>query len=196
MTWKKDDIITVPNFLSLLRLLMIPCFMILFLTTDDLATYLASIGVLALSSLTDCLDGYIARHFNQTSELGKFLDPLADKLTHIAVAFCLTLRLPWTIVVFCILIVKEIFMGAAGLFILKKNGRKLDGAKWYGKLSTIVFDFAMLILLFYPFLSEMIIITVLSIATVFLLLSFFLYLLEFISLYHLPPVAKADKKTS
>lgn len=67
---------TVPNLLSMLRLALVPVFLYLLLTEK----YLLAIVVLALSSLTDYLDGYFARRFNQVTRLGQLLDPAADRL--------------------------------------------------------------------------------------------------------------------
>ena len=77
--------LTVPNLLSLIRIFLIPAFAVLY--------YKGHIGwavlMLALSGISDFLDGKIARRFNQVSELGKILDPVADKLTQITIAVML-----------------------------------------------------------------------------------------------------------
>ncbi|MEY3677008.1 MAG: hypothetical protein RL351_235 [Actinomycetota bacterium] len=72
----KEQFMTVPNLLSMLRLALVPVFLFLLLNEK----YLAAIIVLALSSLTDYLDGYFARKFNQVTRLGQLLDPAADRL--------------------------------------------------------------------------------------------------------------------
>jgi cardiolipin synthase len=72
----KEQFMTVPNLLSMLRLALVPIFLYLLLTEK----YLSAIVVLALSSLTDYLDGYFARKFNQVTRLGQLLDPAADRL--------------------------------------------------------------------------------------------------------------------
>jgi cardiolipin synthase len=72
----KEQFMTVPNLLSMLRLALVPVFLYLLLTEK----YLSAIVVLALSSLTDYLDGYFARKFNQVTRLGQLLDPAADRL--------------------------------------------------------------------------------------------------------------------
>ena len=72
----KEQFMTVPNLLSMLRLALVPVFMFLLLSER----YLSAIVVLALSSLTDYLDGYFARKFNQVTRLGQLLDPAADRL--------------------------------------------------------------------------------------------------------------------
>ena len=84
--------LTVPNLLSLIRIFLIPAFAVLY--------YKGHIGwavlMLALSGISDFLDGKIARRFNQVSELGKILDPVADKLTQITIAVMLYICLLYT----------------------------------------------------------------------------------------------------
>ena len=75
------DILTIPNILSFSRICMIPWFMWVYLARGD---SLSAALILLLSGVTDCLDGFIARRFNMISNLGKALDPLADKLTQVA----------------------------------------------------------------------------------------------------------------
>ena len=75
---------TVPNVLSLLRIAILPAFIILYLFSREYqsdAMQYTAFALLIVSGLTDCLDGFIARRFNQASEIGKLLDPIADKLT-------------------------------------------------------------------------------------------------------------------
>ena len=87
--WKKD-VFTIPNILSVFRLLLIPVYLGLYLKAgDDLDMHLFAAGVLGLSCLTDAVDGQIARRFNMISTLGKILDPLADKATQFSLILCL-----------------------------------------------------------------------------------------------------------
>lgn len=69
------------------------------------------------------------------TELGKFLDPVADKLTHGAVALCLAFRYETMRYLFALMVVKEGFMAVMGVVNLR-HGKKLDGAKWFGKVCT------------------------------------------------------------
>ena len=82
--------LTVPNAMSVFRILVIPFFAYFFLKGN----LTAAIVALGLSGLSDALDGMIARHFNQITELGKMLDPLADKLTQGTVAICIAVHYP------------------------------------------------------------------------------------------------------
>lgn len=147
---KKQDWYTVPNLLSFFRILLIPVFIVLYLRAEDSGGLLLAAAVVGLSALTDCLDGKIARRFHQITELGKFLDPLADKLTQGALVVCLTTRYPLMWLLAALYLIKEGFMGVMGLLMLRHNGRKLDGAKWFGKVCTALLFVVMLLLLLLP----------------------------------------------
>lgn len=129
---------TIPNMLSIGRMILIPFFVTYFLGAQGPRDYFVAAGIVLLSGITDILDGFIARRFNMCSKLGKILDPAADKLTLFAVCACLWMRYP-DVRMFCMMFVgKEVIMAIASLFLLRRN-RDLDGAKWFGKLYTIVF---------------------------------------------------------
>ena len=124
---------TVPNVLSMIRILLIPIIVKLYLVGQ-----LVPAGImLVCSGLTDTIDGYIARHYNQITNLGKVLDPFADKLTQGITAIVVCLEHQYMIPLLVLLVVKEIGMGVAGLVLLKIKGRPF-GAFWWGKISTIV----------------------------------------------------------
>lgn len=133
MRFNKQQILTVPNLLSLLRLLMIPLFIWLYLQGYENWTAF----VLILSGVTDVVDGYIARHFNQVSDFGKAFDPIADKLTQAAMLLCLVSRYPTMIVPFLLLAVKDVFNAVSGLLVIRRTGKVL-GAEWHGKLTTVL----------------------------------------------------------
>ena len=135
-----NRIFTIPNLLSLIRILLIPVFVALFFHNEMIVAAL----ILIISGLTDTLDGYIARHFNMITNLGKVLDPIADKLTQAAMLFCLLTRFPLMIVPLGIMILKEFFMGVTGLMVIQKTG-KVFGADWHGKVTTWLL-YAMMIL--------------------------------------------------
>lgn len=135
MTMKADrsQIWTIPNLLSLIRLLMIPLFAALYLNGEDGWTA----AMLILSGLTDVVDGFIARHFGQVSDIGKALDPVADKLTQAVMLLCLISRHPMMIVPFVLLMIKEAFAGISGLIVIRRTGC-VPGAQWHGKLTTLM----------------------------------------------------------
>ena len=141
---------TVPNLLSFLRILMVPLFAVLFMK----GYYLWSIGVLALSGLSDFFDGKIARRFNQVSALGKVLDPIADKLTQItiAVVFYITFArasdatvkaFSW---IFLIFLVKEAVMIVGGAIMIA-IGLRPGAAEMPGKVATFAFYVIMILIM-------------------------------------------------
>ncbi len=90
----KKEIFSIPNIMGYFRLLLVPVYLVLYFSANDTRGYLTAAAVLAVSALTDMFDGKIARRFNMVTELGKILDPVADKVTHGAVALSLTFRFP------------------------------------------------------------------------------------------------------
>jgi|GEM_PF-74570 cardiolipin synthase len=140
---------TVPNLLSAIRIVLIPVFAVLFYKDH----IVASVIVLGLSALSDLFDGKIARRFNQVSNLGKILDPIADKLTVAVIALMLFLRFKqasdvhvhafaW---VFLLFIAKDVFMLCGGAFMLAHNMRP-NAAEIYGKAATVAFYVVMLLI--------------------------------------------------
>lgn len=137
---KKNQIFTIPNLLSLLRLAMIPLLLWLYLEKQ---AYLWTAAAVALSGATDIIDGFIARKYNMISDLGKALDPVADKLTQAAMLYCLGISFPEIRVLLVLLIAKEAVTGAMSLYSIKKAG-KVEGAQWHGKVTTVLL-YAMII---------------------------------------------------
>lgn len=129
----KNKILTLPNILSCIRIGLIP---IIVWTVSQGKHFLAGI-VVVISGITDLLDGYIARKFKMTSDLGKILDPIADKATQIVVALLLVIRFRLMILPIAMLVLKEVFMAVSGYAIIKHCGIVL-GAEWHGKLATAV----------------------------------------------------------
>ncbi|NJD04087.1 MAG: CDP-diacylglycerol--glycerol-3-phosphate 3-phosphatidyltransferase [Ruminiclostridium sp.] len=151
----------VPNILTVVRFLLIPVFAY-FLWQGD---YYTSVFLFLLAGLTDVLDGFIARKYNLITPWGKLADPLADKLMQITALIILSIvkeLIPAELL--AIVIAKEIFMGIGAILLLKQNNYVVS-ANWYGKLATIVFYFAIIMIIFkapYPYSSIFIYIAVLS----------------------------------
>ena len=103
---KKEDWLTIPNILSYIRILMIPLYIYLYVTADEQMEYYRAAGVLVLSALTDSLDGIIARKTGQITDLGKVIDPLADKLTQVAVIGAMFLERPYILPLLILFVVK------------------------------------------------------------------------------------------
>ncbi|OUQ24422.1 phosphatidylglycerophosphate synthase [Lachnoclostridium sp. An131] len=141
----QKKIVTIPNILSFFRLCLIPVIIWLYIGEKN---YLWAGIVLILSGATDLADGFIARHFHMISDLGKVLDPVADKLTQAAMLFCLCTRFPLMILPLVLMIVKEGFMGISGIMIIRKTG-SVFGADWHGKAATVLLYAAMIVHVFW-----------------------------------------------
>lgn len=137
----EKKIITIPNVLSFFRLCLIPV-IVWFYSIEH--NYIRAGYILILSGVTDMADGFIARHFHMISNLGKILDPIADKLTQGVMLMCLVLRFPLMIVPFILLIGKEIYMSVSGILVIQRTG-VVCGAEWHGKAATC-FLYGMMIL--------------------------------------------------
>ena len=130
----KDKILTIPNLLSFFRLCLIPVMIWLYMVQEN---YGLTTLVLLVSGITDVVDGIIARKYNMVSDFGKAFDPVADKLTQVAVMFCLVTRFPWMILPLVLLVIKELFTGITSLLTIRKTG-KVEGAVWHGKITTVL----------------------------------------------------------
>ena len=146
--WKKD-LFTIPNLLSLFRLVLIPVYMVIYLNAKDHTDYFIAAGILAVSCLTDAIDGKIARHFNMISHVGKLLDPLADKLTQFALILCLTIRYPVMLTVLTLLVVKELTQAICLLLVVRK-GKALKGALIMGKICTAFLFTSLVAMVVFP----------------------------------------------
>lgn len=138
----------VPNALSTLRLILVPVFAVVFFSGVPNA-HLWAVGIYAAASLTDILDGYIARHCDQITRLGRVLDPLADKLMTFTVITCITVSgiIPgWALVVF---VCKELAMLIGGGVMLKRT-RDVMPSNRLGKASTVVFFAVCVVLVLFP----------------------------------------------
>ena len=181
-----NDLIKVPNILCYIRLLLIPLFVILYINAETPKDYMKAGLVVFVSGLTDFLDGYIARRFDMITDFGKLIDPFADKLTQAALIFVTILKLRWMYLLLIIFVLMQIFLLIAGIIMLKK-GTKLNGAKWFGKVSTTIFYAVMLVLISNPTLQQRTANVLILTCAVFLLLSFLLYIKEYINLYQKLP---------
>ena len=173
-------IVTIPNALSLLRLLMIPLFVWLYVGKHD---YLGTTIVLILSGITDTLDGIIARHFHMVSDVGKALDPIADKLTQIAMLSCLVTRFPRVLLPLGIMIVKEVTDGIMGLIILRKSG-EVHSADWHGKVTTALLYATMILHVIWFDIPQALSDSLILLCTAMMTLSFVLYLIRNTRLIH------------
>ncbi len=127
-------IFTIPNILSYIRILLIVPFIVLF----NEEKYFWAALCLVFSGLSDCVDGFLARKLNQVTKLGKMLDPIADKLTLIAVGVCICIKEPLVIPVIVIMVTKDLIM-VSGASYMVKHGVMPFASEWYGKVATVCF---------------------------------------------------------
>ena len=167
----QNKILTIPNLLSLFRLLLIPLIIWMYTFKKE---YFAAGTLLILSGLTDLADGFIARHFNAVSNVGKILDPIADKLTQAAMLFCLVTRFPLMAAPLGVLVLKEIFIGTTGLLMIRKTGEVI-GADFHGKVATTLLYIMMILHIFWISIPAGISAATIGICLVSMIFTLFIY---------------------
>ncbi len=169
----------IPNVLSLVRLALIPLFAWLYL--DDEGNLYWAMLVLLFSGLTDVVDGFVARRFNQITEIGKLLDPLADKLTQLAVLICLSVRYTELVPLMVICLVKEVLQIVGGVLLLSRY-EVVRGSRWFGKISTFTFYGAMLAIVLWNDMPRPVLLALIALVAVTMLFSFFAYMRVYLKL--------------
>lgn len=124
--------LTVPNILSVARIIMVPFFIMFYILGYTKISFI----LFVISGITDVLDGFIARKFNQISDIGKVLDPLADKVTILSVLACLYSNGFINIFIFIFIAAKEIFQIIGGTFLWKK--KIVVSSNFWGKMTTVL----------------------------------------------------------
>lgn len=163
----QHKIITIPNIISMFRVVLIPFIIYSFVKLNNIPL---TVVLIAASALSDILDGKIARKFNMVSDFGKFFDPVADKATQIALAICLAFKIKMMIPLLIFLLIKEIFMGVSGYIVIKRTGAP-DQAKWYGKACTVVLYGSMMAMILFPGMPEWLSYALICLCAVFMLIS-------------------------
>ena len=172
--WKKD-LFTIPNWLSLFRLLLIPVYVVIYLNAEESVDYAIAAAIFAVSCLTDAIDGKIARRFHMISTIGKFLDPVADKATQFTLLVCLAIKHPvhnpmlWVLA--GLMIIKESFQLIAGIIQFRK-GKMLTGALLSGKICTAILFISLIVMVLMPELNNIVVTVITVIDAVFMLISF------------------------
>ena len=168
----------IPNMLTIVRFILIP---FIFGTVIS-RHYFVGIVIFTISAFTDILDGYIARKYNYISDIGKLIDPLADKLTQLSLLLALTILniLPWWIL--AVVFVKECAIVITASVLYKKDDVVVY-SKWYGKLATSLFYLAIVCSLVInqfhinlPFRFDLYIYYLAILSTIF---SFIMYAIQF-----------------
>jgi len=131
---RTDRILTVPNVITVVRLAMLPVFLWLLFAQEDRAKAAALLAVLGI---TDFLDGYIARHFNQVSDLGKILDPVADRLLFFVGVGGILIDGAVPMWFGIAVLVREALVAGATLTLAALGARRID-VTWFGKAYTLL----------------------------------------------------------
>ena len=174
------DLMTAPNAMSFIRILLITPFVAFFVTGH----YIPAAVMVGLSGLSDCFDGYVARRFHQESEIGKILDPLADKLTLIACGICLILIEPFVFPLVALLLIKDTLMLTGGTIIIRR-GIVPPKSVWYGKVSTVLFYLtlgAIVLMEIIGYENRALTLAMLSVTLLFMVFSLVMYSRMFIAL--------------
>ncbi len=180
---------TIPNMLTILRIIAVPFIM---WCTLDPATYIEcgeytfpiiGLVIMIAAASTDLVDGYIARHFNQGSQLGEMIDPLADKLMHCAAVLSLVIigYVHWAFIV--ILLAKEATMVVGGIFMAGDS--KNIKANYMGKVASATLSLAIVMSYFHAFWADKVFYLdwiVLGIGLVLTYIAFFNYLKQAIDI--------------
>lgn len=173
--------LNIPNTLSIIRILMIPWFLWEFLNAQTQSDFTTAAVILVVSGLTDTIDGTIARKFNMITQLGKILDPLADKLTLASVITALWIKKPHLWWLCGLLILKELLMLIGGLK-LHTSKVTIEGSKWFGKVATVLFYVIMVVIVAVPVLSDHVTFGLLLFLLLFMLFAFLQYVFLFCNL--------------
>ena len=175
--WKKD-VFTIPNLISMIRLALIPVYIYIYLNATQTRDYYIAGGILVVSCLTDMIDGQIARRFHMTSTLGKLLDPIADKLTQLALIVCLSIQYPLLRISLLLLLCKELFQAIAAS-IMFSRGKALPGAILPGKICTTVLFVSFIVMVLIPEMDLWIANTIATGDAIFLAYAFISYIFAF-----------------
>ena len=146
-----SDVWTIPNVLTILRLLLIPVFVIVFFSTPHDRNKIAALVIFAAASITDLFDGMLARKLNQITDFGKLFDPLADKVMVVTAMVCQALIgvFPW--IAIAVVGAKELLMMAGGLFMLSRD--EVVYSNYVGKTAQVFFIASLLLSFFHPSLQ-------------------------------------------
>lgn len=173
----QDNIITIPNILTFIRLLLVPFFVWQYVVKKDISM---TTLLLVLSGITDVADGFIARRFNMSSDFGKMLDPIADKLTQFAMLGCLLTRFKYMIIPFILIFFKEIISFILSYFVVKKTNT-VKGADWHGKVTTVLLYFTIILHVVWADIPQTTSILLVTLCVCMMLISFTLYTIRHIN---------------
>jgi len=142
----------IPNALTMLRLVLIPVFVVVFFNTPRDQDKIAALVIFAVASITDMFDGMLARKLNQITDFGKLFDPLADKLMVVTSMVCQAIIgvFPWAAI--AVVAAKELIMFFGGMFMLSKG--VVVYSNYWGKTAQVFFIVSLLLSFFHPSLVK------------------------------------------
>ena len=182
MKFKREDLYSLPNILTYIRILLVPLFVILYLNAETWKDHAWVTFIVMLSAGTDIIDGYIARKWNMITDWGKIIDPIADKLMQGAMMICVTINYHWVLLLILVYATKELVSLALSGYLFKK-GKNIDGARWYGKVCTVVLYAVMLAFIIIPHIPAQIYGIMIGVSATFMVLAFAMYMNDYITLY-------------
>lgn len=160
----------IPNILSTFRIILIPFYFIAILQNQKVTAGI----ILIVSGLTDLLDGYLARRFNWITDIGKLLDPLADKLTQTAISLSFIFLIKKYVIFFWIILIKDGLMMIGSYYSYRKN-IKISSAKWFGKVATFAFYITMILIILMPQIPDIIRTSLLTLVVILSVFSMVMY---------------------
>lgn len=160
----------IPNIISCVRILLVPLFVHFYIS----GSVGGAAAVLIACGLSDVLDGMIARKFNMVTDLGKILDPVADKLIQAAMMLCLALKLPQLWLLLGLHVARELILAVMGFYVMRTTGL-VCSARWYGKLCTAFIYASMLMLLAVPGLPERLVTMLVFVCAALIVMCLFMY---------------------
>ncbi|MBQ6947597.1 MAG: CDP-diacylglycerol--glycerol-3-phosphate 3-phosphatidyltransferase [Clostridia bacterium] len=168
----------VPNLLTIARLFMVPAFVLCYVKGCENAwaygIYWAA-GLFVLAALTDILDGYIARKYNQITDFGKLADPLADKMMQVAAIACLAVYDRISAWIFYVFLAKELLLLFGSARLLKRF-KFVVYSKWSGKIATVVLFICIVLIIVSPGINQLTATIMMTVCIVFTLVALFNYL--------------------
>lgn len=139
----------VPNMITILRLFLVPVFVLIFFSSLE-NRLLYALGIFLLAGATDALDGYLARKYKVVSVVGIVLDPLADKLMLLTALVCLFLSAEVPLWILTLMVIVEILQILAGVYLYVNKTREVIPANKFGKIATVLFTIAVSLLILFP----------------------------------------------
>lgn len=183
MKFQIKDLWSIPNILSYIRIALVPVFLYKYFTAKEPIDFYMAALIIIICSLTDMADGFIARHFDMATDLGRLLDPIADKLMQLSVLISLTLTVKHMKIVAVLLVIKEFTTFVLGITIYRRCNKRLTGAKWYGKVCTVFVNISLLALIAFPHMGVAMQGTLIIVCIAMLLMSWFMYTRLYVIMY-------------